>query len=378
MKTRNSSATVLVLLAVFALLLSSCGQVTPPDNGGNGGDNKQPENAEKRIYWFDDNAGTETQSGIVYSVNLDYKDMRQEFDIPKPEPQSDYVLKSDLDFGVGSLSMISISKNKKFIFASAEVIKNFDVENGETYLVDGKKATRIIVTEYFIYEPSTKKFHYVGALCRYEFSAFPPETIKEIGHKYYPAGWLDDELLLVETTKDEKMYTEGQDAAVRIEEVLSIEVPYATAKAVSFSLKDFTLSPTDKFRPLKPWTSYSDTNTGIVGYFDPLYPFKQSLFIDYPTYGSVVTTLTDLRVKKPMTFMNWPKKPSPRIIYWEIPNSVAQWLTRMAGRCVTTACKDTQKKSSNTNLMTLSGEKAIHPYPEKSMLFLGLTLIQAR
>ena len=309
MKTKNSIVTLIVM---FAFLFSGCGQVTPPDKGGDdSGSGKQVENAEKRVYWFDYNAGTETRSGIVYSVNLDYKDMQQEFEIPKPEPQSDYVLKSDLDFGVGSLSVISISKNKKFIFASAEVIKNFDVENGETYLVDGKKAERIEVNEYSIYEPSTKEFHYIGALCKYEFNIYPPQTIKEIGHKYYPAGWLDDELLLVETTKDEKMYTEGQDAAVKVAESI-IEVPYATAKAVSFSLKDFTLSPTDKFKPLKPWTSYSDTQTGIAGYFDPFYPFKKSLFIDYPKYGSVVTTLTDLKGEKTYDLYELAKEALPK------------------------------------------------------------------
>ncbi|MEN6376719.1 MAG: hypothetical protein ABFD23_01860, partial [Caldisericales bacterium] len=89
MKTKNS---IVTLIVIFAFLFSGCGQVTPPDNGGNGGDNKQQENAEKRIYWFDDNAKTKTQSGIVYSVNLGYKDKRQEFEIPKPKPQSDYVL----------------------------------------------------------------------------------------------------------------------------------------------------------------------------------------------------------------------------------------------------------------------------------------------
>ena len=301
-----------VVIFVVAVLFSGCGQVVPPDKGGDGSDSgKQVENAEKRIYWFDYNAKTETQSGIVYSVNLDCKDKRQEFGIPKPEPQSDYVLKTGFVF-YPYVNIVSISKNKKFILFSTEFAKSLNVENGETYLVDGKKVEGIEVNEYSIYEPSTKEFHYIGALCRYEFSAIPPQIIKEIGHKYYPAGWLDDELLLVETTKDEKIYTEDQDAAVKIEEVLSIEVPYATAKAVSFSLKDFTLSPTDKFKPLKPWTSYSDTNTGIVGYFDPFYPFRQFLFIDYPKYGSVVTTLTDLKGEKTYDLYELAKEALPR------------------------------------------------------------------
>ena len=308
MKTKNSIVTLIVM---FAFLFSGCGQVTPPDKGGDdSGSGKQVENAEKRVYWFDYNAGTETRSGIVYSVNLDYKDMRQEFEIPKPEPQSDYVLKTGFVL-YPYVNIVSISKNKKFIFFSTEFAKSFDVKNGETYLVDGKKAERIEVNEYSIYEPSTKEFHYIGALCKYEFNIYPPQTIKEIGHKYYPAGWLDDELLLVETTKDEKMYTEGQDAAVKVAESI-IEVPYATAKAVSFSLKDFTLSPTDKFKPLKPWTSYSDTQTGIAGYFDPFYPFKKSLFIDYPKYGSVVTTLTDLKGEKTYDLYELAKEALPK------------------------------------------------------------------
>ncbi|HOU08090.1 MAG TPA: hypothetical protein PK835_03530 [Caldisericia bacterium] len=322
MKTRNSitnSATVLALLAVVAVLFSGCGQPTPPGKGGDGGDNKQPENAEKRIYWFDYNAKTETQSGIVYSVNLDCKDKRQEFGIPKPEPQSDYVLKTGFVF-YPYVNIVSISKNKKFILFSTEFAKSLNVENGETYLVDGKKVEGIEVNEYSIYEPSTKEFHYIGALCKYEFNIYPPQTIKEIGHKYYPAGWLDDELLLVETTKDEKIYTERQDAAVKVTES-NIEVPYATAKAVSFSLKDFTLSPTDKFKPLKPWTSYSDTNTGIVGYFDPFYPFTKALYLYYPeTYGemrypgfnTVITTLSDLKGTKNYDLYNLAEKALPK------------------------------------------------------------------
>ncbi|MBP6928502.1 MAG: hypothetical protein KBC24_02890 [Caldisericia bacterium] len=303
---------IVTLIAIFAFLLSGCGQVAPPDKGGSGGDNKQQENTEKRIYWFDRNAKTETQSGIVYSVNLGYKDKRQEFGIPEPGPKSDYVLNTGLKFYPRG-HLISISKNKKFILFSTEFGKGFDIENGETYLVDGKKVYLINVTEYSIYEPSTKEFHYIGASCQYIFDYNDSRAnYKEVGHKYYPAGWIDDELLLVETTKDEKMYTEGQDASVKIEEVLSIEVPYATAKAVSFSLKDFTLSPTDKFKPLKPWTSYSDTQTGIVGYFDPFYPFRQFLFIDYPTYGSAVTTLTDFKGEKTYDLYELAKEALPK------------------------------------------------------------------
>jgi len=307
---------IVTLIAIFAFLLSGCGQVAPPDKGGSGGDNKQQENAEKRIYWFDDNTRTETKMGIVYSVNLGYKDKRQELEIPKPEPQSDYAVKSNLDFGVGSLSVISISKNKKFILTSAEIIKNFDIENGETYLVDGKKVEGIEVNEYSIYEPSTKEFHYIGALCRYEFSAIPPQIIKEIGHKYYPAGWMDDELLLVETTKDEKIYTEGQDASVKTDEITSLEVPYATARAMSFSLKDFKLSPTNKFKPLKPWVSYSDAQTGIIGYFDPFYKFPSQYFTkpSFPqSYDNkaAITSLTDLKCTKTYDLLDLSKKILP-------------------------------------------------------------------
>ncbi|HNW32570.1 MAG TPA: hypothetical protein PKN77_07855, partial [Caldisericia bacterium] len=193
-----------VVIFVVVALFSGCGQVTPPDNGG---DNKQPENTEKRIYWFDDNTRTETKMGIVYSVNLGYKDKRQEFEIPKPEPQSDYVLKTGFVF-YPYVNIVSISKNKKFILFSAEFGKGFDIENGETHLIDGKKVYLIRVSEYSVYELSTKEFHYIGASCQYIFDYnYSRANYKEIGHKYYPAGWLDDELLLVETTKDEKMYT---------------------------------------------------------------------------------------------------------------------------------------------------------------------------
>ncbi|OQB75543.1 MAG: hypothetical protein BWX90_00067 [bacterium ADurb.Bin132] len=307
-----------VVIFVVAALFSGCGQPTPPGKGGDGSDSgKQAENAEKRIYWFDNNAKTETQSGIVYSVNLGYKDKRQEFGIPKPEPQSNYALKTGFVF-YPYVNIVSISKNKEFILFSTEFGKSFDVKNGETYLVDGKKVEDIEVNEYSIYEPSTKEFHYIGASCIYHLGYVEDlkEKIKEVGHKYHPAGWLDDELLLVETTKDEKIYTERQDAAVKVTES-NIEVPYATAKAVSFSLKDFTLSPTDKFKPLKPWTSYSDTNTGIVGYFDPRYPlFRRALHIYYPEYpdlfNSVITTLTDFKGEKTYDLYELAKEALPK------------------------------------------------------------------
>ncbi|MEN6376586.1 MAG: hypothetical protein ABFD23_01160, partial [Caldisericales bacterium] len=99
-----------VVIFVVVALFSGCGQVTPPDKGGNdSGSGKQPENAEKRVYWFDDDAKTETRSGIVYSVNLGYKDKRQEFEIPKPKPQSDYVLKTGFVF-YPYVNIVSISK----------------------------------------------------------------------------------------------------------------------------------------------------------------------------------------------------------------------------------------------------------------------------
>ncbi|MBP6926803.1 MAG: hypothetical protein KBC08_00680, partial [Caldisericia bacterium] len=264
---------------------------------------------EKRIYSLDhrDNA--------VVSTDLYFNNKRMEFDMPelKSEPKSDYVLKSGYDFRNYGSSILSISGDRKFFLISTD----FYIRCTYKLTVDGKRVASFSVTEYSIYEPSKDIFHYIGASCLYEIDHFYEsddhgETIKEVGFKYYPAGWLDDELLLVETTKDEKIYTEDQDAAVKIEEVLSIEVPYATAKAVSFSLKDFTLSPTDKFRPLKPWTSYSDTQTGIVGYFDPFYPFRQFLFIDYPKYGSVVTTLTDLKGEKTYDLYELAKEALPR------------------------------------------------------------------
>ena len=71
-----------VVIFVVAALFSGCGQPTPPGKGGDGSDSgKQAENTEKRIYWFDDNTRTETKMGIVYSVNLGYKDKRQELEI---------------------------------------------------------------------------------------------------------------------------------------------------------------------------------------------------------------------------------------------------------------------------------------------------------
>ncbi|MBP6928504.1 MAG: hypothetical protein KBC24_02900 [Caldisericia bacterium] len=345
MKTRNST-TVLVLLAVFALLLSGCGQVTPPGKGGDGGDNKQQENiiksvyshdlectpsqmrpenkkqqksVAKRIYSYD----YDSENISIFSTNLDFKGLREEYKIPNPKPQSDYVLKSGLDFRIGQHSVISISNNKKFIFILTVTFKEYsadELKNADTYLVDGKKVQRIDVTEYSIYDTSTKKFHYIGASCQYRFGLSHPQEIKEIGHKYYLAAWATDELLLVETTKNKKIYTVGQDTPIKVSEN-TIEVPYATAKATSFSLKNFKLSLTSKFKPIKPWASYSDSCTGIVGYFDPFYPFTKALYLYYPeTYGemrypgfnTVITTLSDLKGTKNYDLYNLAEKALPK------------------------------------------------------------------
>ncbi len=282
MKTINN---IVVRLVVLSLLFIGCGQgqtITP----------------EKRIYSFDGYT-----KSLVSSTNLDFTDTHTEFEIPKPDPRSDYVLKSGSGF-YPRLSVISISRDKKFIFVSTEFEKYIDVENGEKCIIDGEEIERIEATEYSIYKPSTKEFHYIGALCSYRrFNYDGTETAKEIGHKYHSAGWLENELLLVEITKDDKFYTQGQDASLRACEDNLDEVPYATARAMSFSLKDFKLSSTNKFRPLKPWVSYSDAYTGIIGYFDPFYPFVRASHIFLPEfpnncYGSVVTTLTDFKCTK--------------------------------------------------------------------------------
>ncbi len=290
MKTRNGIA---ALLAIVVILITGCGQAVLPG---------------KRIYSYD------CISNYIISTNLDFKDKRKEFRIPEPNPESNYVLNSIFKFYSSKPSFRSISEDKKFIFISTNFSTSSN-ENANKLTINGRKVIYLRVTEYSIYEPSAREFHYIGASCLYylEQNDNGMKNIKEVGHKYYPAAWMDDELLLVETTKDEKIYTEGQDASVKTDEITSLEVPYATTRAMSFSLKDFKLSPTDKFKPLKPWTSYSDTQTGIVSYFDPFYPFQKIIINRYPSYYDfTVTTLTDLKCTKTYDLFGLAKKVFPK------------------------------------------------------------------
>ncbi|HOU08093.1 MAG TPA: hypothetical protein PLX04_08720 [Caldisericia bacterium] len=290
MKTRNS---IVALLAIVVVLIARFDHLP-----------------EKRIYSLDhhDNA--------VVSTDLYFNNKRKEFDMPKlkPEPKSDYVLKSGYDFRNLGSSILSISGDRKFFLIST----GFYISDNYKLIIDGKRIRSSSVTEYSIYEPSKDIFHYIGASCLYEVDYYYEpddhgETIKEVGFKYYPADWLCNELLLVETKKDNVFYYKNQDPKVSCN---GFEVPYATARAMSFSLKDFKLSPTNKFKPLKPWVSYSDAQTGIIGYFDPFYKFPSQYFTkpSFPqSYDNkaAITSLTDLKCTKTYDLLDLSKKILP-------------------------------------------------------------------
>nr|HPN69755.1 hypothetical protein [Saprospiraceae bacterium] len=232
--------------------------------------------SQKRMYFIKDGARGPNNSETlheepIYSARLDGKDVAVSFYVRIPilaDPYLESLLKysKKKKLGAPDCSLKGISPDKHWLLINAGNGISFEKD----YMEDGRKLDYVFASHLLLYELETGKIKTIGEshCTKYYKHAEPGDLIKEFGPYYFPIFWDDNELILLEQTKENKFYAESTSDPNIIYKGFH-EVPYAKARGVSVSMKDFTLSPTEKFNPLTPWVTYADQATGVVCYTSP-------------------------------------------------------------------------------------------------------------
>lgn len=248
---------------------------------------------EKRFYTLGYGDDWETQMRkreiIIYSAPLDWSDFTSAFKVKLPrirDPYMEGLLKYTVATNFGSAfyfylegphtcSLEGLSPDKQWALLSAGTGFYFEIPHKE----DGKLLKEISAKYTILYNLKNGSSKKLGA--RYRKSFYHDdlgELVKESGVLYFPVYWGEKELLLVEQTKENKFFgTSGKycDPRVVTMDLTHAQVPYAHARGVRLSLDDLSITTTDRVKPIRPWVTFADQTTGIVGYvgpYDKTYP----------------------------------------------------------------------------------------------------------
>lgn len=167
----------------------------------------------------------------------------------------------DPDF-CGYIRIKSMSKDKKWIV--------FTVRRGikltKNYIEDGKELHDVDAIYTYLYNTQTKKHKLLGSRFSKTYYGFS----KESGSVFFPVFVDDKEILMIEQVKNGEMYNLENNKNVNFLDMNQQYInPNATARAMSLSLEDMQIRPTDKVKPLSPWVAFADQCTGIIGYTGP-------------------------------------------------------------------------------------------------------------
>lgn len=150
----------------------------------------------------------------------------------------------------------------------------------ESTIEDGRRLKLVKSHYFFICERKKLSYKLIGLFTTFYYDPKPSEgdtLIKEIGTCLYPVYWRDNELILVEATKDNKLVKSTDFSNYpRIKDAHPMQLkqtPIATAKYVSINLSDLTSKQIDEYAPLKPWVCWADQSLGVVGWMSPQDPF---------------------------------------------------------------------------------------------------------
>ncbi|MBP6929278.1 MAG: hypothetical protein KBC24_06830 [Caldisericia bacterium] len=250
--------------------------------------------SQKRMYFIKGGARGPNDSETlheepIYSARLDGKDVAVSFYVRIPilaDPYLESLLKysKKKKLGAPDCSLKGISPDKHWLLINAGNGISFEKD----YMEDGRKLDSVSASYFLLYELETGKIKTIGEshYTKYYKHAEPGDLIKEFGPYYFPVFWDDNELILLEQTKENKFYAESTSDPNIIYKGFH-EVPYAKARGVSVSMKDFTLSPTEKFNPLTPWVTYADQATGVVCYTSPFVQQKSNSTLKKPSLNLV-------------------------------------------------------------------------------------------
>jgi len=169
---------------------------------------------------------------------------------------------------------------------------------GGTFLLDGSYKDRgrtvgsdLAIDSFILINTETKQVRRIGS--RY-VTYYERYEIRESGPLYFILKWENDnELYLLEQTKDEDMVMNGSQVEFYPGiGLFKIQVPKATARVVKLSLDDFTITEVEGIKPPHPWVCYSDHTTGVTGYIgmqDGTEISQNNTFLN--PYPSIITNL---------------------------------------------------------------------------------------
>lgn len=134
-----------------------------------------------------------------------------------------------------------------------------DIKDNPAIIEDGKLLVHEEFIFTFLYNTITHEQKLIGKRVIKNYTGY----VRETGNVFFPVFIGDKEILLVEQMKDGKLH---QITTKGFENKLEFRTPEATARAVSLSLEDQQIRPTDKVVVLSPWISRVDMSNGIIGY----------------------------------------------------------------------------------------------------------------
>ncbi len=213
----------------------------------------------------------------LFSFSLELDDLQESYKLDLNPKGKDAYFESLLKYSSIKNSplttgILGISPDKKWFVLGAEAPLLFDkgvYREPQT----NRKVEEISSFWFFLYNTQTGESHQIAPpRINILLESGPNERgsfVKEIGPLYFPVYWEDNKLYMVEQRKSERVYHEIYDSTIvhpSIGSGLQSHDHNATARGVVLDLNDFTLSPTDKVKPQRPWVQFADQSTGIVGY----------------------------------------------------------------------------------------------------------------
>ncbi len=160
--------------------------------------------------------------------------------------------------------VLGLSPSKKYAAVSA--ISNLVYEDEYRDKINNRKIRQTYIYDFQIINLET---HEIKSLGIRKYIYYDQYELRESGPLYFILKWdRDDELYLLEQTKDEEFVINGsQEKFYPGMDSFVPQVPKASAKIVKLSLKDFSLTEVDGFnKPPRAWMCYSDHTTGVTGY----------------------------------------------------------------------------------------------------------------
>ena len=212
-------------------------------------------------YKFDEIARVGRMKVMESPIDFSYK--KTAFEIVLKQAQDDdldrlYKIRTDPMFTpdlLGYVWLKVLSKDRKWVILTTSIGSGVK----DNIIEDGKLLQEITVIFTYLYNTQTREQKLIGKRLIKNYTGYVCET----GSVFFPVLIEDDEIVMIEQIKDGKMHmitTHGND------QQNLYRTPEATARGVALSLKDQTIRPSDKVKPISPWVNWAMLNNGFIEY----------------------------------------------------------------------------------------------------------------